>query len=87
MVEVAPVESTGATGQVIDLVEALRMSLSKPSASAGGKTAKVEKLPVKKTADIIPVGALKDRKPVKRAPKAAEIAPVAAAPARSRARK
>jgi DNA end-binding protein Ku len=59
------------TGQVIDLMDALRASLGK-------------KAPAARSADVIPVGALKERKAVKRAPKVAE--PVAA-PARARAKK
>jgi DNA end-binding protein Ku len=65
------------TGQVIDLMDALRASLGKRP----GKTA-----PAKATAEpaVIPAGALKERKAVRRAPKVAEPAE---APARARARK
>jgi len=69
-------------GQVIDLMEALRASIGQ----RGGKAApaKAEK-PAAKPVEAIPADALKERKPVKRAPKVAEEA--VAAPARSRARK
>jgi DNA end-binding protein Ku len=67
-----------ATGQVIDLMEALRASLGKrgaAAATANGKAAKVAE------PEAIPAGALKERKGVRRAP-----AP-APAPARARASK
>jgi DNA end-binding protein Ku len=66
-----------ATGQVIDLMEALRASLGKKgaAASANGKAAKAAE------PEAIPAGALKERKGVRRA--AAE----APAPARARASK
>jgi DNA end-binding protein Ku len=65
-----------ATGQVIDLMEALRASLGKRAAAGNGKAAaKAEK------AEAIPSGALKERKGVRRA---AHAAP---APARARASK
>jgi DNA end-binding protein Ku len=63
-------------GQVIDLMDALRASLAKkPAAKAAQKA---------DGAEVIPAGALKERKAVRRAPKVEE--PVAA-PARTRARK
>lgn len=73
-------EEPGSGAQVIDLVEALRASLAKKPAKTG---------PAKptKSADIIPAGLLKDRKPVRRASKAEEpvgAAPVAATRARAR---
>lgn len=70
------------SGQVIDLMEALRASIGQ----RGGKAsqARAEKATAK-PAEVIPANALKERKPVKRAPKVAEEA--VAAPARSRARK
>jgi len=67
-----------ATGQVIDLMEALRASLGKKGAAAAtgnGKAAKAAE------AEAIPAGALKERKGVRRAP-----AP-APAPARRAAKK
>jgi DNA end-binding protein Ku len=70
---------TPATGQVIDLMEALRASLGKKGGAAvtktNGKTAKAAE------PEAIPAGALKERKGVRRA--AAE----APAPARARASK
>lgn len=69
---------TGATAQVIDLVDALRASLGQRPA----KAAVAAKVP--KGAELIPEGALKERKALRRAPKTA--APVAA-PAPARARK
>jgi DNA end-binding protein Ku len=62
------------SGQVIDLMEALRASIGARAA----KEAKVE---------AIPAGALKERKPAKRAPKVEEPAVAVAASGRSRARK
>ncbi len=66
-----------ATGQVIDLMEALRASLGKKggAAAANGKAAKAAE------PEAIPAGALKERKGVSRAPAAAP------APARARASK
>lgn len=78
IVEPAPVEAIGTTGQVIDLVEALRASLAqkKPASPAPKRTTA--------TAEVIPAGVLKERKPAKRATKVAEPA---AEPVRARARK
>ena len=70
---------TGATAQVIDLVDALRASLGQRPAKAAATAAKAPK-----GAELIPEGALKERKALRRAPKATE--PVAA-PAPARARK
>ena len=67
-----------AGGQVIDLMEALRASLGQQR----GKPAPARK--EEREAELIPAGALKERKAVRRAPKVEE--PVAA-PARARARK
>jgi DNA end-binding protein Ku len=70
---------TPATGQVIDLMEALRASLGKKggmaAAAGNGKAAKAAE------PEAIPAGALKERKGVRRAPAAAP------APARARASK
>ena len=66
------------SGQVIDLVDALRASLSQ----RGAKPAPAAK--TARDADVIPAGALKDRKAARRATKAEEPALV---PARTRARK
>lgn len=66
---------TGAGAQVIDLVEALRASLSRTAGKKG--------VPARAAAEEPPVQAPKDRKGVKRAPAAVE--PVA--PARVRAKK
>ena len=64
-------------GQVIDLMDALRASLTqRPGKAPAAKPAS--------TAEVIPAGALSQRKGVRRATKAEEPA---AAPARSRARK
>lgn len=77
------------SGQVIDLMEALRASIGQRGGKAApAKAEKAEKPAEKataKAAEVIPADALKERKPVKRAPKVAEEA--VAAPARSRARK
>jgi DNA end-binding protein Ku len=69
-----------ATGQVIDLMEALRASLGKRGAPPAASTAKA---PAKAKPEAIPEGALKERKGVRRA--AAE--PATAAPTRVRAKK
>jgi DNA end-binding protein Ku len=80
------------SGQVIDLMEALRASIGQRGGAkaASAAPAKAEK-PAKaaaKLAEAIPADALKERKPAKRAPKVAEEPAVAAAGgARSRARK
>ncbi len=63
------------SGQVIDLMDALRASL-------GRRPAKAQAAAVSNADEVIPAGALKDRKALRRAPKLAE--PVAA-PVRSRA--
>jgi len=81
------------SGQVIDLMEALRASIGARAAKGGnGKAApaKAEKAgkPAKETkVEAIPAGALKERKPAKRAPKVEEPAVAVAAAGRSRARK
>jgi len=68
-------------GQVIDLMEALRASLgTRGAAAAKGKAA------AKAAPEPAPAEAAKERKGVKRAPKAVEEAAVAA-PARARAKK
>jgi len=68
---------TPTSGQVIDLMDALRASLGKrPGKGAPAKVAE--------SAEAIPAGALKERKPARRAPKAVEPEAV---PARTRARK
>lgn len=65
VVEAVRPEDAGATGQVIDLVEALRASLArKPAKAAVAKPGK--------SADVIPAHALKDRRPAKRMPKVQE---------------
>ena len=76
---VASAPAEAATGaQVIDLMDALRASLSqRPGKSAAAKAAAPE-------SEAIPAGALNQRKAARRAPKVEE--PVAA-PARTRARK
>jgi len=68
---------TPTSGQVIDLMDALRASLGKPRGK--GAPAKAAE-----RTEVIPAGALKERKPALRAPKVAEPT---AAPARTRARK
>ena len=77
------------SGQVIDLMEALRASIGQKGGKAAAAPAKASngkaEKPSKVAAAAIPAGALKERKPVKRAPKVLEE--VAAAPARTRARK
>jgi len=65
------------SAQVIDLMDALRASLGKRPGK--GTPAKVTEV-----AEAIPAGALKERKPARRAPKVAEPE---AAPVRTRARK
>jgi DNA end-binding protein Ku len=77
------------SGQVIDLMEALRASIG--ARGGNGKAAapaKAEK-PAKAAAKVeaIPAGALKERKPAKRAPKVEEPAIAVASAGRSRARK
>lgn len=69
-------------------MEALRASIGQKggkAAAAPGKAGNGKAEKPAKAADAIPAGALKERKPVKRAPKVLEE--VAAAPARTRARK
>ncbi len=79
------------SGQVIDLMEALRASIGQKGGKAAAAPAKAGNGKAEKAAkaveavEAIPAGALKERKPVKRAPKVLEE--VAAAPARTRARK
>ncbi|WP_374564117.1 Ku protein [Ideonella sp.] len=77
------------SGQVIDLMEALRASIGQKAGKAAAAPAKAgngkAEKPAKAAVEAIPAGALKERKPVKRAPKLLEE--VAAAPARTRARK
>jgi DNA end-binding protein Ku len=77
------------SGQVIDLMEALRASIGarggNGKATAPAKAEKPVKAPPK--VEAIPVGALKERKPAKRAPKVEEPAVAEAAAGRSRARK
>jgi DNA end-binding protein Ku len=78
---VASAHAEAPTGaQVIDLMDALRASLGKRQ----GKAAPAKVAKAADDAEAIPAGALKDRKPARRAPKVAESE---AAPARSRARK
>jgi len=75
---VASAHAEAATGgQVIDLMDALRASLSQRSAKAPAAKAVAE-------AEAIPEGALTQRKAMRRAPKSDEAV---AAPARARARK
>jgi DNA end-binding protein Ku len=69
-------------GQVIDLMDALRASLSKRRGKQPEQAVPAES--EAESADVIPAGALKERKPARRATKVAEPE---AAPARSRARK
>jgi DNA end-binding protein Ku len=68
-----------ASGQVIDLMEALRASLGKRGAAANGKAA-----PAKAKPEPVPAEALKERKGVRRAVATEAAAP---APARARAKK
>jgi DNA end-binding protein Ku len=68
------------SAQVIDLMDALRASLGKRQ----GKAAPAKAGKAADDTEAIPAGALKERKPARRAPKVAEPE---AAPARSRARK
>ena len=70
-----------ATGQVIDLMEALRASLGKRGAPAAASGA--AKAPAKAKPEAIPEGALKERKGVRRA----TPEPATTAPARVRAKK
>ena len=65
------------SAQVIDLMDALRASLGK-------RPGKGTPTKVTEVAEAIPAGALKERKPARRAPKVAEPE---AAPVRTRARK
>jgi DNA end-binding protein Ku len=77
----ARAEAPESTGQVIDMMDALRASLAQ---RAGKAPAKAPAKTTKPAPAEIPAGALKERKPVKRVAKTAE--PVAA-PAPARARK
>jgi DNA end-binding protein Ku len=77
VVSVAGEEAAGSTGQVIDLMEALRASLAKKPAPAKVSVEAIETLPAIAT---------KERKGARRAAAAAP-AEVAAAPAKARARK
>jgi DNA end-binding protein Ku len=72
-------EEPASSGQVIDMMDALRASLAQRSGKAPAKAGKPSAAP-----EAVPAAALKERKPVRRAVKAAE--PVAA-PAPARARK
>jgi DNA end-binding protein Ku len=72
-------------GQVIDLMDALRASLSKRRGKQPEQAVPASaEASATESADVIPAGALKERKPARRATKVAEPE---AAPARSRARK
>jgi DNA end-binding protein Ku len=73
-----------ASGQVIDLMDALRASLGAKPGKAAPAKAPPAKAPA---AEVISNEALKERKAVRRAPKAEEETAEAAAPARARARK
>jgi DNA end-binding protein Ku len=77
------------SGQVIDLMEALRASIgqrggAKAAPAAAPKAEKPAKAVAAK-AEALPADALKERKPAKRAPKVAEEPAVAAGGSRSRA--
>jgi DNA end-binding protein Ku len=77
IVAVEPTEAT-ASGQVIDLMDALRASLGK---RAGAEPAA---RPAKKAAAPVPIEALQERKPAKRVGRSTEVE---AQPAKARARK
>jgi len=81
IIEATPVEAAS-SGQVIDLMDALKASLAKRPAATAKPPARTAK--PKASAEIIPAAALKERKPPRRA---AAVAEPAAAPARTRARK
>ncbi|HEX3139548.1 MAG TPA: Ku protein [Rhizobacter sp.] len=73
------------SGQVIDLMDALRASLGKRPAKQAEKAVATK---AAESAEVIPAGALKERKPARRAAAVAEPAATpAATPARARARK
>ena len=76
------------TGQVIDLMEALRASLGKTGkavkADSAATPAKTKPQVAEASAEAIPIDALKERKPARRAAKADEAVE---APAKARARK
>jgi len=78
VVSAASEEAAGGTGQVIDLMEALRASLAKKPAAPKAPVAPIETLPAIAT---------KERKGAKRAAAAPAPAPAEAAPAKARARK
>jgi len=78
VVSAASEEAAGGTGQVIDLMEALRASLAKKPAVPKAPVAPIETLPAIAT---------KERKGAKRAAAAPAPAPAEAAPAKARARK
>jgi DNA end-binding protein Ku len=76
------------SGQVIDLMEALRASIGQrggAKAAAPAKAEKAAKAPAK--VEALPAEALQDRKPAKRAPKVAAPEPAVANASRVRARK
>ncbi|MEF7617451.1 Ku protein [Aquincola sp. MAHUQ-54] len=77
VVESARPDAPASGGQVIDLMEALRASLAHRPGKAASK-------PAARSADVVPAGALKDRKPARRASKADDAAAV---PVKLRARK
>lgn len=91
VIEAAPPEQTlaGSGGQVIDLMAALRASLAKKPGKGAAAPAKAGGKAAASAAAPVPAGALRDRKPARRVAKAAEQQPqpVAAAPARVRARR
>jgi DNA end-binding protein Ku len=76
------------SGQVIDLMEALRASIGQRGGAKAAAPAKAEK-PAKAPAKVeaLPADALQDRKPAKRAPKVAAPEPAVANASRGRARK
>lgn len=77
VVATAPANASASGGQVIDLMDALRASLAKPKR-------KVATAPPVKSAEVVRVGALKERKPLRRVAKADEPATT---PAKARAKK
>jgi DNA end-binding protein Ku len=88
VVATTPVEP-GSTGQVIDLMEALRASLGKKAGKAPVAAPAAKPAIAAEATAAVPAEALKERKGARRAaPKVEEVAAAAApAPARARARK
>jgi DNA end-binding protein Ku len=90
-------ETATPSGQVIDLVEALKASLQGPARKSATKESATKESAAKegsgregakaRSATVVPAEVLKERKAARRAPKAEEVAEAPAPSPRSRARK